>query len=89
MGEESDLLSNTSANKFMSQTANLTGANYYQVNLINQISAVTEPGAHSCHNFSIGPNDANETCSQISLSNNRSRRAQFHRLLTAGKVDEV
>ena len=75
----------------MNQTTNLTGMPF-MVNSLNLVANTTEPCSHtyksrckSHHNRSLGPND--DTMSQVSQS--RSRRAQYHRLLTAGKVDEA
>jgi len=59
--------------------------------VINGVTSASEPYSlsqrecRSIHNQSVGPND--DSTSQ--LSSCRQRRAQYHRLLTAGKVQEV
>ena len=65
--------------------------------IVNQLPAPgTEPGTstnkgHGCisnYNHSVGPcNNNDDTTSQ--LSSHRQRRAQYHRMLTAGKHEEV
>ena len=84
--------SQSSVNNYMSRTTNPNRASNNLVNLLNVVSADTEPatstykaGCRSHHNYSVGPND--DTTSQISSC--RQRRAQYHRLLTAGKIDEL
>ena len=64
------------------------------VNVLNVVPAATEPcnsnyknkgGSRSQQNWSVGPHD--DSISHVSSS--RQRRAQYHRLLSLGKVDEV
>ena len=57
-----------------------TGPNYAP-----ELCSRSQRTCRSNHNQSVGPND--DTTSQ--LSSCRQRRAQYHRMLTAGKVDEV
>ena len=62
-----------------------------QINLHNVVSAIREPSnfsvgaSKSANNYSVGPND--DSLSQASCD--RQRRAQYHRLLSLGKMDEV